>query len=105
MRNEMFVNVGPRETRVAVLREARRVVRHEGRVTVLELDDPPGRLRRIFLGLWLGYWLPYPLNFENPTRRDMVKRGVDTELAEAGFRDIRKVSKYHGTMQVVSGAP
>jgi demethylmenaquinone methyltransferase/2-methoxy-6-polyprenyl-1,4-benzoquinol methylase len=90
-----------RETRLEVLREARRVVRPGGRVAVLELDDPPRLGRRLLLGLWLGYWLPYPINFENPTRRDLVKRGVVTELREAGFTETRKISKFHGTMQVV----
>ncbi len=92
----------PRETRVAVMREARRALRPGGRVAVLDLDDPPSRLLKIFLGAWLLYWLPYPINFENPTRRDMVRHGLKSELAEAGFEEIRKVSKYHGTMQVVT---
>lgn len=94
----------PRETRIAVLREARRVLRRHGRVAVLELDDPPSRLRRVLLGAWLGYWLPYPLNFENPTRRDMLRHGLPRELAEAGFEAIEKASKYHGAMQVVTGS-
>jgi demethylmenaquinone methyltransferase/2-methoxy-6-polyprenyl-1,4-benzoquinol methylase len=95
----------PRETRLAVLREARRLVMRDGRVAVLELDDPPSRLRRILLGAWLLYWLPYPINFENPTRRDMVQHGLTREMAQAGFEGIRKVSKYHGTMQVVTALP
>jgi hypothetical protein len=61
------------------------------------------RARRLLLGLWLGYWLSYPLNFENPTRRDMVKRGVVNEMAEAGFSRTEKVSRFRGTMQVVLG--
>jgi ubiquinone/menaquinone biosynthesis C-methylase UbiE len=93
----------PRATRIDVLREARRVVKKEGKVVVLELDDPAGLGRRLLLGLWLGYWLPYPINFENPTRRDMVQRGVAREMAEAGFGDTQKISKFRGTMQVVFG--
>jgi ubiquinone/menaquinone biosynthesis C-methylase UbiE/protein-S-isoprenylcysteine O-methyltransferase Ste14 len=92
----------PRETRIAVLGEARRLTRHDGRVAVLELDDPPSRVRKILLGTWLGYWLPYPINFENPTRRDMVRHGLRRELAEAGFEEVRKISKYHGAMQVLT---
>jgi demethylmenaquinone methyltransferase/2-methoxy-6-polyprenyl-1,4-benzoquinol methylase len=94
----------PRETRVAVLREAERVLKRNGRVAVLELDDPPSRIRRILLGAWLLYWLPYPINFENPTRRDMVRHGLQCELAAAGFEKIRKVSRYHGTMQVLTAS-
>jgi demethylmenaquinone methyltransferase/2-methoxy-6-polyprenyl-1,4-benzoquinol methylase len=92
----------PRETRVAVLREASRLLKRSGWVAVLELDDPPSRIRRILLGAWLLYWLPYPINFENPTRRDMVRHGLRRELAAAGFEKIRKVSRYHGSMQVVT---
>jgi ubiquinone/menaquinone biosynthesis C-methylase UbiE len=94
----------PRETRVAVLREAGRVLKRSGRVAVLELDDPPSRVRRILLGAWLLYWLPYPINFENPTRRDMVRHGLQRELAAAGFEKIHKVSRYHGTMQVLTAS-
>jgi demethylmenaquinone methyltransferase/2-methoxy-6-polyprenyl-1,4-benzoquinol methylase len=91
----------PRQTRIDVLREASRVARPGGRVVVLELDDPPRLWRRLLLGLWLGYWLPFPINFENPTRRDMVRRGVICEMREAGFGGARKISKFQGTMQVV----
>jgi demethylmenaquinone methyltransferase/2-methoxy-6-polyprenyl-1,4-benzoquinol methylase len=94
----------PRETRATVLREARRVLRPAGRVAVLELDDPPGWLRRILLGARLLYWLPYPINFENRTRRDMVRHGLARELADAGFEEIRRFSKYHGTMQVLTAS-
>jgi demethylmenaquinone methyltransferase/2-methoxy-6-polyprenyl-1,4-benzoquinol methylase len=94
----------PRETRIAVLGEARRMLRPAGRVAVLELDDPPSRLRRILLGAWLLYWLPYPINFENPTRRDMLRHGLRRELATAGFRKVRKVSRYRGSMQVLTAS-
>jgi len=93
----------PRQTRIAVLQEARRVLRTDGRAVILELDDPPGLLKRLLLGLWLFYWIPYPVNFENPTRRDMVRRGVVNELREAGFAATQKISKFGGTMQVAFG--
>ncbi len=95
----------PRATRIAALRDARRVLRRAGRVFVLDLDDPPSLLLRLLLGLWLGYWLPYPLNFENPTRRDMVRHGLLNELTQAGFGDAEKISKFRGTMQVVTARP
>lgn len=78
------------------------MLRPEGRVAVLELDAPPSRLRRILLGAWLLYWLPYPINFETPTRRDLLRHGLAREVREAGFADIHKVSKYRGCMQVVT---
>ena len=66
----------PRETRVAVLREARRALRPGGRVAVLELDDPPSRLRKVLLGARL-------LGVEGPLQREglvihvIAKRLVD----------------------------
>jgi hypothetical protein len=35
----------------------------------------------------------------------MVQHGVAREMAEAGFEEVRKVSKYHGTMRVVAASP
>lgn len=93
----------PRETRLKVLIEARRVLKVGGKLIIFELDNPENPIRRLLLGLWLGYWLPYPLNFENRTRRDMLKYGVTNEVMEVGFRNVRKISKFQGTMQVVIG--
>jgi ubiquinone/menaquinone biosynthesis C-methylase UbiE len=93
----------PREIRLKVLREVRRVLREKGKVIVLELDDPKNPKRRKLLSLWFGYWLPYPINFENSTRKDMLKHGVVNEVKEAGFRNVQKISKFQGTMQVVIG--
>jgi demethylmenaquinone methyltransferase/2-methoxy-6-polyprenyl-1,4-benzoquinol methylase len=89
------------QERLNTLLEARRVLKKEGRVIVLEVDNPQGFLRRIFVGMWLFYWLP--LNFETPTRRDMFRRGLPNELKEAGFKNIMKTAKYHGVFQVVEG--
>lgn len=91
----------PREERLGTLREAKRVLKEGGSVVVLEVDHPEGFLRRLFVGFWLFYWLP--LNFETPTRRDMLRRGLTNELREAGFKNIVKISKYHGVFQVVQG--
>jgi demethylmenaquinone methyltransferase/2-methoxy-6-polyprenyl-1,4-benzoquinol methylase len=91
----------PRDLRMAVLREARRVCARDGRVVVLELDRPSRLWLRLMLGLWFFYWVPPPLNFETRTRRDLQRRGLGSELSEAGFGQLRKLSKYAGTMQLV----
>jgi demethylmenaquinone methyltransferase/2-methoxy-6-polyprenyl-1,4-benzoquinol methylase len=91
----------PRAVRSAVLREARRVCCRDGRVVVLELDQPSRPWLRCLIGLWFLYWIPPPLNFETRTRRDLQRRGLVWEVSEAGFRTVRKLSKYAGTMQVV----
>jgi len=90
-----------REDRLKVLSEARRILKEKGEVIVLELDRPKSRLLRLFAGLWFFYWLPF--NFETPTRKDMLKHGVENEVQEGGFREVRKTSKHGGVFQVVLG--
>lgn len=90
-----------RETRLAVLKEANRILAEGGTVAVLELDSPPSLPWRLFIGLWWFYWLPF--NFETPTRRDMLKHGLDSEIIEAGFHNVSRISIYKGVLQVVVG--
>ena len=89
------------DTRLKVLSEAKKVLREKGQIIILELDNPPSLFVRLFIGFWFLYWLPF--NFETPTRRDMLRRGLTRELAEAGFTNIRKISKCRGIFQVVFG--
>jgi demethylmenaquinone methyltransferase/2-methoxy-6-polyprenyl-1,4-benzoquinol methylase len=90
-----------RENRLQVLNEAKRVLKGRGKVIVLELNKPDSVFLRLFAGLWFFYWLP--LNFETPTRRDMLKHGLANEVREAGFRKVRKTSTHRGVFQVVEG--
>lgn len=90
-----------REIRLKVLAEARRVLRENGEVIILELDNPENLLVRLFIGFWFFYWLPF--NFETPTRRDMFKQGLTKEVEKADFKYIGKLSKYRGVFQVVHG--
>jgi demethylmenaquinone methyltransferase/2-methoxy-6-polyprenyl-1,4-benzoquinol methylase len=89
----------PREIRLKVLAEGRRILKDDGTVIILELDDPRSLWIRLFIGLWFFYWLPF--NFETPTRRDMLERGVAEEVGEAGFKNVTKESKFRGILQVV----
>jgi len=91
----------PREIRLKVLTEARRVLRENGKVIILDLDNPESVFVRLFIGFWFFYWLPF--NFETPTRRDMLKQGLTKEVEEASFKYVLKLSKYHGVFQVVQG--
>lgn len=91
----------PREIRLNVLKEARRILKETGRVIVLELDNPENFFVRLFIGFWFFYWLPF--NFETPTRRDMLSHGITNEVKEAGFKNIRKISKHQGVFQIVEG--
>ncbi len=90
-----------RATRLALLKEASRVLADGGTLAVLEMDNAPNPLLRLFVGLWWFYWLPF--NFETATRRDMLGRGVTTEMAEAGLGCVRKWSLHGGVFQVVQG--
>ena len=91
----------PRQARLQVLAEARRLLKQGGKVVVLELDQPDSLWLHLLVGLWLFYWVPF--NFETPTRRDMLRHGVAEELRQAGFTQVTKESKYRGASQVVQG--
>lgn len=90
-----------REQRLDTLREAKRILKEKGKVIVLEVDDPKNLFVRLFIGFWHIYWLPF--NFETPTRRDMLRYGLENEVKEAGFGNIRKISSHQGVLQVVEG--
>ena len=91
----------PREIRRKVLAETRRILKEKGKVIVLEVDNPESFLLRLFIGFWFFYWLPF--NFETPTRRDMLKCGLANEVKEAGFKNVRKISRHRGVFQIVEG--
>lgn len=91
----------PREIRLKVLSEARRILREHGEIVILELDNPGNIFIRLLIGLWFFYWLPF--NFETPTRRDMLKHRLATEVEEIGFKSVVKQSKFRGVFQVVQG--
>lgn len=90
-----------REERLDTLREANRILKEKGKVIVLEVDDPKNFFVRLFIGFWFFYWLPF--NFETPTRRDMLKCGLENEVKKAGFKNIRKISSHQGVLQLVEG--
>jgi len=91
----------PREARLRVLTEAKRILKEKGKVIVLEMDNPGSFFVRLLIGFWFFYWLPF--NFETPTRRDMLKHGLTNEVKEAGFKNVKKTSKYRGVFQIVEG--
>ncbi|MHC4115923.1 MAG: class I SAM-dependent methyltransferase [Planctomycetota bacterium] len=90
-----------RADRLKTLREARRVLKPAGQVIVLEIDEPPELWVRLAFGFIGLYWLPG--NFETPTRREMFKCGLDNEVRESGFVDVKKYSMRRGVLQTVTG--
>ena len=91
----------PRAMRLMVLREANRILADGGTLAVLEMDNSPNLLLRLFIGFWWFYWVPF--NFETPTRRDMLKHGLAGEVKEAGFGAVSKSPFFKGVLQVVQG--
>jgi demethylmenaquinone methyltransferase/2-methoxy-6-polyprenyl-1,4-benzoquinol methylase len=91
----------PRGMRLEVLKEARRIIRDGGIVAALEMDTPQSPLRRLLIGLWWFYWLPF--NPETATRRDMLKHGLLEELRQAGLSHVSRAGLFGGTLQVVKG--
>ena len=73
----------PRSTRLAVLREARRLCAPEGRVLAIEHGRPGTRASRLLRALWWFFWIPG--NPEVPTSRDLQEHGLDTEMRESGL--------------------
>ena len=90
-----------RVSRLRVLAEARRMLKENGEIVILEVDNPKSLLVRMLAGLWLFYWLP--LNPETATRRDMFRRGLSNEVREAGFEKVIKPSMFRGALQTVQG--
>jgi ubiquinone/menaquinone biosynthesis C-methylase UbiE len=89
------------DERLGTLREAKRILKENGKIVILEVDDPKNVIVRLFAGLWFFYWLPF--NFETPTRRDMLRHGLENEVREVGFENVRKISTHGGILQVVEG--
>lgn len=78
----------PRPLRTAVLREARRTCRADGRVLAVE----PARTRTRWSGWWRTAWLFLwiPGNPEAATIRDLIASGLANEMEESGLRVIER---------------
>jgi demethylmenaquinone methyltransferase/2-methoxy-6-polyprenyl-1,4-benzoquinol methylase len=90
-----------RDLRLVIIRESFRLLKRNGQLIILELDKPANPFLRIFIFVWFLYWLPF--NFETPTRRDMLKHGLTTEVKMGGFKNIEKFSSYNGLFQTIVG--
>jgi len=89
----------PRENRLKTLQEAKRLLKPNGEVIILEVDVPPSILLRLFIALWCFF----VVLIELPTFMDMVKFNPIHELEESGFRDVKKHSSGNGMFQTLIG--
>lgn len=72
----------PRRARENTLREARRVLTPNGRLIVVDLHEPKSWWRRMAFKL-LMLW-------ENETAWDLVRNGLQNEIAQAGFQNVQQ---------------
>jgi len=78
----------PRPTRLAVLREARRLCAPEGRVLAIEHGRPRSLAMRLLRGVWWFAWIPD--NPEVATSRDLQASGLDEEMRASGLEPIAR---------------
>lgn len=93
----------PGHLRLNILKEVKRILCDRGFVIIFEEDFPRSLWRRVFLSIWNWNWIPFPLNLESRTKRDMIKKGVSNDMLVVGFKDIRKLEMFKGGIQIVIG--
>lgn len=91
------------EMRLLVLFEAKRILTNGGEVIILEEDKLKNPILHFFVHAWLGNYSPFSLKIEGNTRKDMFSHGIENEMTEVGFRNIKKYHKFKGSMQIVIG--
>lgn len=92
-----------RPMRRDVLAEALRLCRPDGRVIAIEHARPEGRWSRLAQGLWWGFWIPG--NPEVATSRDLARRGLAREMAEAGLEPVATHRTRPDWVEAVSARP
>jgi ubiquinone/menaquinone biosynthesis C-methylase UbiE len=93
----------PRSTRLAVLREARRLCKPDGRVLAIEHGRPRMRGSRLLRALWWFFWIPG--NPEVPTSRDLQEHGLDTEMSECGLEVFERYATQPDWIEAFLTAP
>jgi ubiquinone/menaquinone biosynthesis C-methylase UbiE len=78
----------PRDVRLAVLREARRLCKPDGLVIAIEHGRPKGVPSRLLRGFWWFAWVPG--NPEVVTTRDLQSRGLTNEMGEVGLHFVER---------------
>ena len=76
----------PHDLRLSVLTEAKRLCRTTGQIVAIDHAHPRSHLARISQYIWWFFWLPG--NPEGVTARDLMRRGLESEMREVGLRVI-----------------
>jgi ubiquinone/menaquinone biosynthesis C-methylase UbiE len=92
-----------RPTRLAVLREARRLCAPDGVVLAIEHGRPASRASRWLRALWWFFWIPG--NPEVRTSRDLQQRGLDNEMRECGLEVIERHTTHPDWIEAFLAAP
>jgi demethylmenaquinone methyltransferase/2-methoxy-6-polyprenyl-1,4-benzoquinol methylase len=93
----------PETIRLNILKEVMRLLCDKGSVIIFEEDISWSLWCRFFLSAWYWNWIPYPLNLESKTKKDMLKKGIPNDLLDVGFKDINKIEMFTGSIQIVLG--
>jgi demethylmenaquinone methyltransferase/2-methoxy-6-polyprenyl-1,4-benzoquinol methylase len=93
----------PELIRLNILKEIKRILCDDGSVIIIEEDNARSFLIRTFLSFWNMNWIPYPINLESRTKKEMLKKGVSKDLLDAGFKNIDKTELFKGSIQIVKG--
>ena len=93
----------PRSTRLAVLREARRLCDPGGRVLAIEHGRPARRASRLLRALWWFFWIPG--NPEVATSRDLQERGLDNEMRECDLELVERHTTQPDWIEAFLAAP
>ena len=93
----------PHSLRLAVLGEARRVCKPEGRVIAIEHAKLESMMSQAIRYLWWFGWLPG--NPEVETSRDLQQRGLATEMREAGLEILERHTTDPGWIEGIVSVP
>jgi len=99
-----FLHELPQAARAQVLQEAQRLLKPDGLLVVADHRVPLTHRWRLIQKCWWPYW--FPGNQEKRTAWDLLRRGIDVELALNGFRVVeRHPYPPDGLMEVVLARP
>ena len=93
----------PELIRLNILKEIMRILCDDGSLIIIEEDNARSFWIRMFLSFWNMNWIPYPINLESNTKKEMLKKGVPKDLRDAGFKNIVKTELFRGSIQIVIG--